>query len=794
MTAARVSRMRYGVIFCWLLSVLCAAILVSRTPISADLSAFLPATTDAGQQVLLEQIKTGVPARTIMVGIDGGSLQQRAAVSRALAAAMRGSGFFDQVSNGEHEAWKDVGEWIFEHRYLLSPAVDASRFTPNGLRAGLDDTLSLLGTPAGQAIKPILNRDPTGESVVIFEGLMPSRAPRSDEGVWMARETPRALILATTRAAGSDLDAHARAVDLIRRSFEDARQVAQAPGLSLQLTGSPVFSIDSRATMEREVHWLAIAGTVLVSVLLLLTFASPWAVVVALIPVMTGVLAGVAVVGFFFGTVHGVTLGFGSTLVGEAVDYAIYYLIQSRPLAGQGQDGAGWRAWLKTGWPTVRLGVLTSICGFAALVFSGFPGLQQLGVFSIAGLLAAVLTTRWLLPQIMPNGAKGQGLRVHLAASARQLVQLMRRVRWAWVLLGGVALLSALLHPNLWRAELSSLSPIPAERLDLDAQMRSEIFASDSGSLVVVQGADLEATLQRVEVVSERLEGLLAAGKLGGFDAVTRFVPSLKAQALRREALPDLESLRGALREATVGGALAADRLEPFIQDVQQARSQTWITLEAVRKTSLSPLVDALIQQTPQGQWMVLVPLTPPTGAAIDQRSLEEALRGLPQVLVLDVGSQLSGLYQRYLGEARMQALLGALAVVVLLALWLRDARGVGRVCVPLILAVLLTVGGLAVLGHKLGILHLIGLLLVVALGSNYALFFVELQDSAPTRDDTLASLLLANLTTVVSFGLLAFSSIPALSAIGGVVAPGALLALLLSAAWVVPNASVRPS
>ena len=80
------------------------------------------------------------------------------------------------------------------------------------------------------------------------------------------------------------------------------------------------------------------------------------------------------------------------------------------------------------------------------------------------------------------------------------------------------------------------------------------------------------------------------------------------------------------------------------------------------------------------------------------------------------------------------------------------------------------------------------GLLLVVAVGSNYALFFDMLQQratpDAAADPDTLASLLLANLTTVLSFGLIALSGIPALSAIGRVVALGALLALLLSAAF----------
>ena len=93
--------------------------------------------------------------------------------------------------------------------------------------------------------------------------------------------------------------------------------------------------------------------------------------------------------------------------------------------------------------------------------------------------------------------------------------------------------------------------------------------------------------------------------------------------------------------------------------------------------------------------------------------------------------------------------------------------------------------GLLALFDVQLGILHLVGLLLVVAVGSNYALFFDMLQrDEAMADDDTLASLVLANLTTVLSFGLIAMSGIPALSAIGRVVALGGLLALVLSAAF----------
>jgi len=45
--------------------------------------------------------------------------------------------------------------------------------------------------------------------------------------------------------------------------------------------------------------------------------------------VLSGALAGVAAVSLGFGVVHGITLGFGTALIGEAVDYSIYLFMQS---------------------------------------------------------------------------------------------------------------------------------------------------------------------------------------------------------------------------------------------------------------------------------------------------------------------------------------------------------------------------------------------------------------------------------------------------------------------------------
>ena len=98
---------------------------------------------------------------------------------------------------------------------------------------------------------------------------------------------------------------------------------------------------------------------------------------------------------------------------------------------------------------------------------------------------------------------------------------------------------------------------------------------------------------------------------------------------------------------------------------------------------------------------------------------------------------------------------------------------------------VALVAAGLALSGVQLTILHLVGMLLIVAVGSNYALFFDrQSRVHAGSESVTLASLAIANLSTVIGFGLLSFSHVPVLVALGATVAPGAFLALLFAAVF----------
>ena len=774
----------------WLVGIVIAAGITLRTHYVADLSAFLPSTPSAEQAVLLDQLRTGVASRLVLIGIEGGTPSMRSDASLQLAQALRKGGLFDAVHNGDNSQFAATGKFLFEHRYLLSPAVDAQRFTVAGLRAGIDDTTALLGTPAGAMIKSVILRDPTGETVRMAESMLPSQAPRSDGRVWISRDGARAVLLATTRADGADLDAQERTLQLVHSSFAPLA----AQGLRLIVSGSGTFAVASRTQIKSEVERLAIAGGVAIVALLLLAFGGSLRTLgTALLPVGSGVLVGIAAVSLTFGNVHGITLGFGTTLIGEAVDYAIYYLIQARARPGAAR-GSGAQAWISDNWPTVRLGLWTSICGFAALLFSGFPGLAQLGVFSIAGLAAAALTTRGVFPILAPDGAPGVGARRHLGHVVGWFTAVLPRVRWPLAAVALVAAFAVALLPSPWHADLGSLSPVGAAKLKVDAELRADVGASDGGTLVAVSAPTEAGVLEQAEAAASKLDRLVDQGVLLGYESPARILPSPALQLQRRNALPDAATLTARLAQATEGGPLPASRLTGFIDDVQAARHQPLLTRASLQGTPLASALDAqLVAGTAKQPWRALLSLQAGR-KGVDVAKLRAALADVPGAQVVNIKAELDALYARYLHEATLQALLGALAVCVLLALHLRSLPRLVRIAQPIVAAVLIVLAGLSASGVALGILHLVGLLLTVAIGSNYALFFDQIrhqQDqqtdgtAVPVDNDTLASLALANLTAVISFGLLASSSIPALFSVGIVVAPGILLSLLLSASFI---------
>ena len=756
----------------WLLTIAIAVAVLSRTELRADMAAFLPRSSSTAQQVLTDQVTNGASSRIVLLAIDGAPAATLTALSKSLAARLRQNEAFVDVANGDEASSSGIRDFVWKNRYLLSGGVTADRFTANGLHNALVSDLALLGSGLEPLVKESLPNDPTGEILTLLNQLVGHSAPHSRDNVWLSQDESRAVLMIRTRAAGFDIDAEERALRLIQAAFDDVRRSLPAAGDARLLeTGPPVFAVSTRNTTVSDATRLSIVATAIVAILLVFAYRSALVLLLGLLPVASGALAAIAGVSLGFGFVHGITLGFGVTLIGESVDYAIYLFTQT--IRGDAPHTTIARIW-----PTLRLCALTSIVGFAVMLFSGFVGFVQLGLFSIVGLIASVGVTRFVLPGLMPRNFFAAGADM----LGRPLAAAMTHRTWlrplvAFVVLGGaVALLSH--GDGFWDNDLTNLSPIPEAMQTLDRTLRSDLGLADLRYFVVFRGDTEQAALEESEMLANQLQIFVAQGRLGGFDLPNEILPSARAQKARQAALPDETTLRASFDEAVVGLPFRAGSFESFFGDVVRTRSGPLLERQDL-PSALGLQLDTMLVPRDHA-WEVIAPLRQVT----DPTSVAAALAtaAVPGLQLVDLDKESGRLLQRFQREATGLAVFGSVAIVALLFLALRSPARVIAVTAPLAAALIITAALLTLGGGKLSIFMMVGFLLIVAVGSNYCLFFERAYPDAASQRRATASVVLANLCTVSAYGVMSLSSIPVLHDIGMTVGIGTFLSLFLAA------------
>ncbi len=730
--------------------------------IRTDMAAFLPAGRTEASRFMLRQVQGGSATSLILAGIEGAPPAELARISGSVASALDRSGLFTLVSNGQHTLDGPDAQVLVDHRYLLSPATTAAAFTTGALRVDFIRLLTQLQSAASPLAVQFGLPDPPGALLAMAPAWIASSALRTVHGVWFAPERDRALLLLQTRASGLDIGAQDQAEAAIQAAFAAAN-----PGQARLLASGPaVFAQAAAAGIRSDVRLCSIASGLLVTGLLLWRFRSLAVLAAIAVPLLLSIAAAALATQAVFGSVHGIALGFGMTMLGVTVDYPVLF-IGHRKL---GEPAAGTLARIGRAF---GLAVVCAAIGLSGMVFTGFPGIAQLGLFAATGVVTAALAT-WL---ILPRLVVAANLAPVWAGDPGQVLRIegWRRFRlWGLVPVciaaGGLLLAGG---PR-WEGDVAHLSPVPRATLALDAELRREIGAPDLGAVLAVHAASADAVLARQEALAPRIAALLASHAATGYEAAAKLLPSRATQAARQAALPDAADLQARVAAAMEGLPFRAEAFAPFEQAVAAERAGPPVTLATLDTPAIAARLRALLFQQ-GGQWWGPIAFQ----GATDTAPIA-ALAG-PDALFVDMHAETNALVQG--GAARAGWWLAGGAATALLAMLagLRQPGMVARIALSIGAAALVTVAILTAAGVSLSMLHLVSLQFVAGVGLDYALFYARRNLDEEERARTLRTLVTCNAMTLLTFGLLAFCRTPVLQAIGQTVAIGAVSAMCCS-------------
>jgi len=739
---------------------------LSRLELEADIIGALPGDDPVldGAAYVLER-HPALDRIAIDLSFADGTTDRDGLVEAAerLSAALDATGLFRRIGN------ETVASGML--RFLSDAATQLPlHFDEAALGAALEGRLTLeaLDTTVSARVRDLAGLDGIGQARLITAdplglrdhvlaraaALLPTSEAEFYRGHLLSTDGRHLLLVAEPDGSGTDTT-FARRLDgtmdetiaALNDDTVEGREIRAVP------VGAYRAALDNERTARRDTQRAVLLTSALLVILLVFFFPRPWMGLLSLVPALAGTAAGLALFSLFESGIWLLALGFGGAIISITVDHGIAYL-----LLLDRESGATGRGASRELWSVGLLAALTTVGAFLSLRWSGFPVLEQLGLFAALGVGCSFLFVHTILPWIFPEMGPAKRPR---ALNPQRLTTLATRggARWRLVLAGLLFACLGLFARPVFQADLGAMNAVSSETLAAEELVKSR-WGDVMGRIALLIEAPDAATLQA------RADGLAALidQKVEDRSLASGYSPShLYPGPARAEA--NLASWvafwtparRGALEDGLGAAAqrhgLTAQAFSPFLDRV------TAPTVGAAPlPRSLYPLLG--VTETDDGL-LAMAAVTP--GPKYDGARFFSQAAVIPGVRVLD-----PALFSQRLSDVlfetfvRMLGIIGA-GVAALLVLFFLGWRLPLLVAAPIAFSLICTLGTLRLLGRPLDIPALLIGVVVVGMGIDYAVFLCRSyqRHRAEGADAFLpvwSAVLLACLSTLAGFGALALS------------------------------------
>lgn len=623
---------------------------------------------------------------------------------------------------------------------------------------------------------------------------------------------------------GAELSSRGDEVKAARALLE--RLQATAHGLRVRLTGLPVMLYDERQTCAQDSLRSGLISLLLIFLVFCLGFGGLRKPLYCMAGLVCGLGWTAAYAALSVGHLNFITVTTVSMLMGLGIDFGIHFLFrfEEELASGLEQERALRQTVLTTGVDTL-VGAAATSAAFAALIFTDFRGVSDLGVLASGGVLLCYFSTVSVLSALLRLSPR-QAPRRHalLGGLAGLEAGLLRRHRWV---LGLTTLLFVLALLLAARVGFSyNLLAVQAQELD---SVRTEKEMLREYKTTVLSGAVLCDGPAQAREMAERLSGLDSVAQVG---TITKLVPAVsdakqalvsdivrEAQALQAptpialDRAQDLIALRKRVKELekeraakhrdpkvetalddlkSVAGSMPLGPLQDGLRSFQASFLGDFTKLcdllrsQVAQPVTLADLPEELVLRSvsPQGRYL----LTVQPGIDIWQREnlerflLEVRSTGANLVGHPVVQAHILGAFDRTFQVTPWYTLLGVMAVMLL---YLRRPGQVLLSALPTALGVVFILATMGLVGMDFNVVNFVALPISVGIGAVYGVHALhrmqEMGSEMLLNTSTGYGILLSGLTTIAGFASLMTAQHQGLRSFGFVISVGVLANLLVS-------------
>ncbi len=678
---------------------------------------------------------------------------------------LRESGLFGRV--GLDQEQQRIPELIFSITARLPVLFSAEELEekvkpllePKKIRATLSDHLAQLGHVESVGQTALIAQDPLNLRNLIFarlSHLAPSQNAQIYKGYLLSADKKHVLIVAEPLASGIDTAFSRKVTALIDRVDRELNQGREGhETVTLTPVGAYRAALDNEISTKRGAERAVVFSTVAIIMLLLLAFPRPLIGLLALLPSAAGTMLALFVYSLFHRSITMMAIGFGSAIISFTVDYGITYLL----FLDRSHETYGLET-TKEVWPLGLLAMLTTAVSFAFLAVTGFTALAQIGEFTALGVLFTYLFVHGIYPVIFPAMPPAKG---------KSLLPLQAFANWVGTVGGkkkacaaiGLAIVLLFYAKPVFHADLNAMNSVSKETLAAE-KLLADVWGNLFGRIyLMVEGTDVKELQQKGDRLATVLDQDVKTGTLA-----SAFVPSMifpgeqradkNFSAWRALWRPErTAALRKTLNAVSIELGFAADAFAPFLAMVETKE----MTAQPIPQPFLGLL--GISKGRDCSIWVQVSTLTP--GPAYRGDRFYERYKSKDLVRLFD-----PVLFSQRLADVllssfvKMAVIVGVMTMVVAF-LYLLDWQLTLLGLLPTLFALICTMGTLNLLGQPMGIPAIMVTVVVIGMGSDYALYLVRsyqryMNEDHPSLGLIRLSVFLCFATTFIGFGALAMS------------------------------------
>ena len=762
----------------------------------SDLYSILPDSDEIKNVSAAEKTLSARTVRniTVLVGHENFEVARGAAV--ALDSAFKDDASFEETRLFVNEKSMDeTRDFFFNHRYTLQGREIREILANGDFETLKNRALQKIYGSFSMANLNRLDEDPFLLGDAAFENFV-QHSPMSlsrfsiRDSVFYAVDSGVTYVMWNARLSKNvpSMASDGHAISHLNRVLDSLKQAK--PGLVVAKSGVPFHSYESSDRAMSEIAWISGVSVVLILLLLLYVFRSPLPIVATLSTIAIAVFTALTFTWYLFGNIHVFTLVFGTSIIGVSIDYAVHFFVH----------------W-KTGVRNVRssiikgllLGFLTTELSYIALTFAEFSLLRQMAVFSIVGLLSAFLTITLLFHAVFENAmASGEGI-VAKSVPANLPTQFPKVFLNAYAKFPkwGIRLMFALfilaLLPGLILLHIhTDIGNFYTMNEEIKA---SEALTSKLNNLgvaptyFIVEGKAEYEVLENEEQLTQRLANAEKEGLVKAYLATSNVIPpekyrieqyvtfwklffgkwSLLNKFFENKSVLIKPNVRDYLTEIGVENDSA------FVASLDLSNNITMI--RSLENYSLPQTLHSILQMLWIGNlgdkyYSAVLPLH-----VSDKFDAQKIAEGLPGVHVVNKMRNINGALTR-ISHVSLLLVGCAYVVVFLILVIVYKFKDAVRIIRAPVLASLFAASVFGYAGIEFNFFAIVGVILTLGIGIDYALFFKE---SGRQNLTTTLAIMLSATTTIISFGSLACSAFVPVHTFGLAVLLGISCCFLIS-------------